>query len=259
MWPPAFFAFWGPPAKPKQAPNIPAPYVVYAIGDIHGEIAALEQLLETIAAHARTLPASQPILIFLGDYVDRGRDSRSVIERLSRNAIPGFSCRFLLGNHEAAMLEFLHNPIKGAPWLSFGGIETLASYGIRTSVGITSPDRCRQARDRLAAILPHQHLSFLQSLELYAVIGDYVFVHAGLRPGRPLCRQRREDLLWIREPFLSSRRRHEKLVVHGHTITSSVEITPNRIGIDTGAYLSGELTALSLWGDQQQLLSAHTK
>jgi serine/threonine protein phosphatase 1 len=236
-------------------PCVPPPWLVYAVGDVHGESDIFERLLAAIATDAATIPEAKPVLVLLGDYVDRGADSRAVIERLAGPLLPGFACHRLRGNHEAAMLEFLRDPIRGAPWLAFGGVETLASYGVRVSVGTSDPARCRQARDQLAANLPDHHRGVLDSLKTHVTIGDYFFVHAGIHPGRSLARQRVEDMLWIREPFLGSNRRHEKMVVHGHTIVTAPEIRTGRIGIDTGAYVSGTLTALVLWGKEQRFLS----
>ncbi len=231
---------------------------VYAIGDIHGEIGLLRQLLDLIAADAQSLADSPvpPDLVFLGDYVDRGADSRGVIELLSRQPPPGFRCHFLVGNHEAAMLEFLANPAPGGIWLEFGGLETLASYGVRASSGSRAPGRLRELRDRFAEALPPHHLAFVKALKPMVVIDGYAFVHAGIRPGRAIESQKVEDLLWIREPFLGSTRHHGKVIVHGHTIVDQPELLPNRVGLDTGAYASGRLSAAVFWGDQRRILQA---
>lgn len=245
-------------------PAAPDGLCLYAIGDIHGERRCLERLLAAIGEDAGRRQAEdglQPVLVFLGDYVDRGPDSRGVLDRLCAMAAEaaagtGPACRFLLGNHEAAMLDFLREPAAGAQWLSYGGAEALASYGVRASVGIADAARCRALRDALEERMPEEHRAFIESLELMAVFGDYVFVHAGVRPGVSLERQRPDDLLWIREPFLSSPRRHEKVVVHGHTVVDEPQILPNRIGLDTGAYATGVLTAVALHGTHQRTLQA---
>ena len=245
----------GSPRPTGPEPSVPAGVRVYAIGDIHGERRLLEMLLERIAedvASVRT-PGARPLLVFLGDYVDRGHDSRGTIERLCARPLPGIDCRFLAGNHEQAMMDFLRKPEACAEWLRFGGTETLASYGIRVFAG-SGPAHLRVLRDRLTERLPEPHLRFLSTLEPSLVVGDYLFVHAGIRPGRRLDRQKLDDLLWIREPFLSSTRRHERIVVHGHTVVERPELLPNRIGIDTGAYATGVLTALVLEDERRDIL-----
>lgn len=231
---------------------------VYAVGDIHGELRVLDRLLARIAEDIERSGAAErrPLLVFLGDYVDRGADSCGTLDRLCAGPLPGVESRFLAGNHEAAMLDFLADPAGNAAWLDFGGAQTLASYGIRASVGVTDRARCRSLRDQLAERLPETHRDFLAELETCVVLGDYAFVHAGIRPGRPLSRQSREDLLWIREPFLSSPLRHEKIIVHGHTIVDHPEIHPSRIAIDTGAYATGTLSALVLAGTGRHFLRA---
>jgi serine/threonine protein phosphatase 1 len=243
----------------RAAARASEPFLVYAIGDIHGEIAALDALLRRIVDDAARVPGVAPVLVFLGDYVDRGADSRAVVERLAGLALPGFTCHTLMGNHEASMLEFLADPVRGAPWLAYGGAETLVSYGVRASFGITDPARCKELRDRLLARLPDHHLEFLKRLLPSVALGDYLFVHAGIRPGRALEAQRAEDVLWIREPFLSSRRRHEKVIVHGHTITPQPEILPNRIGLDTGAYATGILSSIALSESDPRILQVCRK
>lgn len=249
------------PASAPLTPRAPDGRRVYAVGDIHGHAALLDQLLAKITEDAAPARAAglDVDLIFLGDYVDRGPDSRGVLERLCSGMPPGFSCRFLMGNHEAALLDFLRDPAAAAQWLDYGGVETLASYGVRASFGIREKARCRTARDCFVENLPERHRLFLENLELKIEIGDYVFVHAGIRPGRQLARQRPEDLLWMREPFLSDPRRHEKIVVHGHTMTEEPEVRSNRIGVDTGAYVTGVLTALVLQEDQQCLIQARAR
>lgn len=234
--------------------GVPPSVLVYAVGDIHGELKALQRLLKLIEADARQYEGAEKTLVFLGDYVDRGADSRAVLECLSSEPLADFTCHALLGNHEQAMLEFLDDPVKGASWLAFGGAETLASYGVRASFGVSDGARCRGLRDAALQAIPERHLSFLRALKTTHVIGDFLFVHAGIRPGRSLARQSVADLLTIRAPFLTSRRQHEKIVVHGHTIIPEPECLHNRIGIDTGAYASGVLTALALWDGDKRFL-----
>lgn len=222
--------------------------VVYAVGDVHGRYDLLVGLLEAIVADAAALPpTARPLLILLGDYVDRGPSSAEVVSTLvwlARHA--SIEVMFLRGNHEAMMLAFLEHPDRALPWLRFGGAETLAAYGIAV------PERdlartCWTLRDELMDRLPASHLTLLRALPTQATCGDYVFVHAGLRPGVPLARQEEGDLLWIREDFLDRDHRFEKIVVHGHSWAGDMpEVTPYRIGIDTGAYATGVLTAVRL-------------
>lgn len=222
---------------------------VYAIGDIHGRLDLLMTLREQIADDARAAGAADNVLVYLGDYVDRGPDSRGVLDALIGAPLPGFRTIHLKGNHEVLLLAFLAEPERAAKvWLHNGGEETLASYGISTR---GSADEVRAA---FAAALPPPHLTFLQGLALHHVEGGYLFVHAGIRPGVPLERQVEEDLLWIRGPFLNSTADHGHLVVHGHTPADEPAIRPNRIGIDTWAYATGTLSCLVLWDAERRIL-----
>ncbi len=249
---------------PPSPAHMPSGLCVYAIGDIHGQCGALDQLISLIeddAARLRERDGLTSELVFLGDYVDRGPDSRGVLDRLCQLQAKGgrgqgMACRFLLGNHEQALLDFLENPTTGIEWLAYGGAETLHSYGVRAAIGTVDPGRCRAMRDSLILALPDEHRQFLDGLEPMVVQGDYAFVHAGIRPGRPLADQKLEDLLWIREPFLSWPRPHEKIVVHGHTVVDKPELLANRLGIDTGAYATGVLTAVALHGTSQRILQS---
>lgn len=247
------------PSEDQQEPNrpaVPPGRLVYAIGDIHGRKDLLDRLLALILKDAweRALPDSAPLVVFLGDYVDRGPDSRGVIECMLTALPANWSCRFLKGNHEEAMLEFLRDPQFGATWRDYGGLETLNSYGVVPRRDGAKIDWDATAHD-FAAALPTAHRQFLDRLAPFEVIGDYIFVHAGLRPGLPLDFQSEKDLFWIRDDFLIGRRAHEKTVVHGHTPGEHVVHGPGRIGIDTGAYMTGRLTALGLQAADQWLLS----
>jgi len=239
---------------PWRYPAAPEGLGVYAIGDVHGRDDLLAALLEAIrldaAGHANNL------LVCLGDYVDRGPASAAVIERLCQFEARGFALVPLMGNHEHLMLKFLADPDEGGPWLANGAAATLASYGV--AVGSGWPERFRypSLRDALARNLPPHHRRFLDTLATSHAAGDYLFVHAGVRPGVPLGRQEVQDLIWIRGPFLNTTERFGRLIVHGHSIASEPELRPNRIGIDTGAYRSGRLTALAIAGDRQRLITA---
>lgn len=238
-------------AEPEPEPGV----CIYAVGDIHGRADLLAGLLERIVAHAATLPPGmRRRLVFLGDYVDRGADSRGVLDLLCRPPPPGFERVCLMGNHEQFLIEFLRQPAGGLPWLVNGGRETLHSYGIADDAidALRREDLSRA----LAALMPPAHRRFLEGLDLLHLSGTYLFVHAGIDPDVPLHRQGPETLLWIRQPFLDSTAPFGgRVVVHGHTIRSAPEVRPNRIGIDTGAYASGRLTAVALHGATREFLS----
>ncbi|WP_247870601.1 metallophosphoesterase family protein [Azospirillum sp. TSO5] len=258
-WRDVLFGWRRASPRPVLPPRVPDGLRVYAVGDVHGELRLLNDMLGSITADAQQARESglEPVVVFLGDYIDRGADSQGVLERLCGGALPrGISWRFLMGNHEAVLLDFLRDPAGAADWLNYGGVETLASYGIRASAGIRERRRCLEVRDRFADVFPEHHRQFLEGLETSVTFGDYLFVHAGIRPGRPLDRQQASDLLWIREPFLSDSRFHGKIIVHGHTMTDEPDLLSNRIGVDTGAYVTGVLSALVLEGDRQCLIQA---
>lgn len=233
--------------EPDPECRVPDGHRIYAIGDIHGCVKELDALHGRIEIDWQFGPAERCTIVYLGDYIDRGPDSRGVVDRLlGPPPIPGAERIFIGGNHEQAMLDFLEAPEATPHWLDFGGLETLASYGVRRSA-IGSRGR-QELADGLADALPEAHRDFFDSLLTYHRIGDYFFVHAGVRPGTPLEQQLPEDCRWIRGPFLQSRQWHGAMIVHGHTISDEPEECTNRIGIDTGAYATGVLTALRLEG-----------
>jgi serine/threonine protein phosphatase 1 len=230
---------------------------IYAVGDIHGRSDLLAATLATVRRDLAARPHPAPRLVFLGDYVDRGPDSRGVVEALIGLKDGELPATFLLGNHDAYVQAYLHDPDwfdLANHWLhdSLGGAATLASYGVAGA----HPARPAAAHAAFDAAFPDAHLAFLDACGLYCRIGGYLFVHAGIRPGVPLERQVREDLIWIREPFLSSTRDHGFKVVHGHTIVPEVEHRPNRIALDTGAVRTGRLSCLVLEGAEAALLGA---
>lgn len=232
--------------------------LIYAIGDIHGCYEPLKALLGLILNDWRTRsPARRPLLIFCGDYVDRGPQSAEVVEAmvwLQRRT--DLQPCFLKGNHEAALMRFLDNPLDAAGWLRFGGVETLESYGVRAPAP-DNPRACFQARDLLLQRMPSSHLRFIERLELMLVVGDYAFVHAGIQPGADLKSQREEDLLWIRQEFLEDEGPFEKIIVHGHSWTDAqIQVLPHRIGVDTGAYATGVLSAVRLDGEDVGVIQA---
>lgn len=205
--------------------------------------------------HAST--ATRKVVVFLGDYIDRGPDSRGVLRLLSGlSAVQGVEWRFLKGNHEQAMLGFLDDPSAGPKWCEYGGDNALRSYGLRV------PDLAHRAEAwaRVAADLRHKltarEIEFLENLELSVTVGDYFFCHAGARPGVALDRQAAQDLMWIRQPFLNSQTAFEQVVVHGHTPCKAVQADSRRIGIDTKAYDSGILTGLRLEGRERALVQS---
>jgi serine/threonine protein phosphatase 1 len=239
--------------KPHVTPHVPENQRIYAVGDIHGRADLLEQLHDKIAADASEFKGKKTI-VYLGDYIDRGEQSCQVIDILLSRPLKGFEPVYLKGNHEQAMLDFIEYPGAAAAWLTFGGREALNSYGIALA-HIPSMQHVGEIARQLDEALPDDHRNFLtiSCLDSWQC-GSYYFVHAGIRPGVALDKQTREDKLWIRDDFLGSNISHSTIVVHGHSITTAPEILPNRIGIDTGAFRTGVLTALVLEGSDQRLL-----
>lgn len=244
-------------AAPVRSARAPADTRLYAVGDIHGRLDLLRELRARIEADGAGFPGAKKI-VYLGDYVDRGLESRGVIELLSGEAPAGFEQIFLKGNHDEWMLRFLNDPSVGPNWFFNGGDSTLYSYGVRVE---HEPGRAESQTERFGRLsktlderLPERHRAFLRALKLSHTEGDYYFVHAGARPGVPLDDQRADDQLWIREEFLGSRHDFGKIVVHGHTPTQDADVQANRIGVDTGAYYSGVLTCLVLEDDRRRLL-----
>jgi len=236
-----------------RAPCVPEGSVVYAIGDIHGRDDLLADLHDRIATDAAAVAAARRVLVHLGDYVDRGPTSRQVVDRLSATAMAGFETVALKGNHEAFLQAFLRRGEAAEGWLANGGAATLFSYGVAPPDPWDEED-VERARTEFALRLPDRHRSFLDGLRLLHQEGDYLFVHAGIRPWAPLDRQVEADLLWIRDPFLDWTKPFGPVVVHGHTITRAPDVRSNRIGIDTGAYASGMLTCLVLEGTSRRFL-----
>lgn len=227
---------------------------IYGVGDIHGRLDLLDRLLAQIDDDDRARGSAASEFVFLGDLVDRGPDSRGVVERLLALAAERRPVRFLMGNHEQVFLRALEGDLKALRFLTrIGGRETLLSYGITDEEyrGLDFENLARIARERV----PESHIRFLSAFENWIEIGDYLFVHAGLRPGVALEEQSLADLCWIRDDFLRHRDSFGKMVVHGHSISADIDERPNRIGIDTGAFASGRLTAIGLEGDQRWYLS----
>jgi len=240
---------WSP--APGRAPDGER---IYAIGDIHGRLDLLQMLVEAIEGEQRSQPTLRPTVVFLGDYVDRGPHSFGVIDWLLGRPLPDFDRVHLRGNHEDWFESFRSDTSVGPSWFYCGGVETLASYGVRAEQGEANPARLIGLQADLAAALPASHRAFLRDLEAYRAIGGYLFVHAGVRPGVPLAEQSLDDLLWIRDTFLHSSVDHGHIVVHGHTIVNEAQICPNRIGIDTGAFATNVLTCLVLEAERYRLI-----
>jgi serine/threonine protein phosphatase 1 len=240
-------------------PSLPQGQLLYAIGDIHGRADLLARLLKYIAEDAdRDRSASRRTLVFVGDYVDRGPDSRGVVEMLLHRLPRGFDAHFLKGNHEALLLDFLEDPSSLDQWLANGAATTFASYGVDVAALVRARAAPETWRRALLAGLPEEHRRFYEHLELAVSFGDYLFVHAGVRPGVPLDAQDPHDLVWIRGEFLRSDAKFGKVVVHGHTPKPEPEIRTNRIGIDTGAVFTNRLTALRLEDGSRRLLQAQS-
>jgi serine/threonine protein phosphatase 1 len=238
---------------PTELPRTPRGYRAYAVGDIHGRIDLLDQILSTIEQDAERSPARRILLIFLGDLIDRGPDSRGVVERLRTYRSDRLQTYFLAGNHEELLLRLMAGErglLEG--WLKFGGAECLRSYGTDPAslVGLKEKDALAIVRDAI----PEEHRQFLAGFADTLRLGDYLFVHAGIRPGLDLSLQSQFDLRWIRGPFLDCGDDHGMVVVHGHTISENVDERANRIGIDTGAYRTGILSALAVEGTRRWVL-----
>ncbi len=231
----------------------PRGYRAYVVGDIHGRLDLLEQLISMIEADVRARSKSKNVIVFLGDLIDRGPDSAQVVERL-RLYRPEFGkTECLMGNHEEVMLRVLggEGRLLGS-WLKFGGAECIRSYGLDSAELARIPPE--QAIELLRGSVPPAHIDFIRSFADTVSFGSYLLVHAGVRPKVRLPEQQPTDLRWIRHPFLGDTSDHGFTVIHGHTITDQVDVRSNRIGIDTGAYRTGVLTALAIEGRERWLL-----
>ncbi|MCB2099404.1 MAG: serine/threonine protein phosphatase [Rhodobacterales bacterium] len=236
------------PRSTPEVPTVPPGTRVYAIGDIHGRVDLLDSLTDLIRDDAKMAgpEVTRRVIVYLGDYVDRGPDTRQLLDRLLEGPPPGFEAVYLKGNHEDFMLNYVQRGRGADVWFMNGGFETLESYGLPVlAVPYAPAEQALVHRDFMDA-LPESHRAFLEGLALYHIEGDYLFVHAGVRRGIPPHRQKEEDLLWIRRGFLDDDGDFGHRVVHGHTIRTRPDERPNRIGIDTGAWRTDRLTALVL-------------
>lgn len=240
-----------------ESPRVPEGQRIYAIGDVHGRFDLLVPLLQRIKVDDQARPPAETHVIMLGDLVDRGPHSAHVLEYLRAHRDGFATFHFIMGNHEEAMLACLqHGAVpEEIGWLTFGGRETMLSYGAPASIFASQGLELGKA---MRASIPRIHLDFLESFTDSIQMGDYLFVHAGIRPGVAIDRQSPVDMHWIREPFLEDDRNHGVVVVHGHSICEEPEVRYNRIGIDTGAYRTGLLTALGLFGDDRWLIMEQT-
>jgi serine/threonine protein phosphatase 1 len=238
---------------PRALPAIPDGQRIYAVGDVHGRLDLFSAIVEAIEADDAERGRADTTVILLGDLVDRGPQSAEVLER-ARLWQQCRKVRILLGNHEEMFLASQEKTTHLRNFLRYGGRETILSYGVdEATFHVADID---EAMDLMRGAVPADHLAFIQSFEDLVVVGDYLFVHAGIKPQASLEEQERHDLRWIREPFLSHPGDHGMIVVHGHTITDAPEVRRNRIGIDTGAFASGRLTALGLEGTGRWLIEA---
>jgi len=242
-------------AETSQAPE---DCRVYAVGDIHGRVDLLERMHELIEIDAREKPVQRMVVVYLGDYVDRGPHSYAVVELLVkeplRARLANLETVHLLGNHEALLLGFLENPDITEVWFMNGGDVTLRSYGVDPWQSAASDNFAQGLRRAFLNRVPPSHLSFLRNLPLSHEEGDYLFVHAGVRPGIALGAQEAEDLIWIREEFLNSDEDFGRVIVHGHTPQRNPQSRANRIGIDTGAVYGGKLTSVVLEGTERRFI-----
>jgi serine/threonine protein phosphatase 1 len=235
-------------SRPKDKPKLPDGVRIYAMSDIHGCALQLGQMLRVIDADIARSRPRYAIEVFMGDYIDRGPDSRSTLDMLIDRSRRGNTV-FLKGNHEVFLANVLRDPSLLDEWLRVGGLQTLMSYGLAPSA-IPQDEERRALVRQLGRAMPRQHLEFLSNLRLTFTCGDFFFVHAGVRPGVPLSEQQETDLLWIREEFLQSQENFGKYIVHGHTPVRSPELLENRANIDTGAYATGNLTLMTIQGSR---------
>jgi serine/threonine protein phosphatase 1 len=234
--------------KPGAARSVGAGQRVYVIGDVHGCVVQLKGLKALIAADNAKRSSASVTLVYVGDYIDRGPDSKGVLDevQLPVSGIGATVC--LKGNHEAMLQQFLRDPVRSRDWLHNGALETLASFGVDGEMAERGTELVA-TRDALTAALTADRLEWLLNLPLHLQIGDYFFCHAGVRPGIALAAQSKNDLLWIREPFLNSGKDFGAMIIHGHTPGNEPEVRTNRINVDTACFATGRLTAAVIDGD----------
>jgi len=231
--------------------------LIYAIGDIHGRADLLENLLDRIDSDATGFQGDVH-LVFLGDYIDRGFQSRQVVDILLSERLRPYRAHFLKGNHEDALLSFLSDVEFGPKWAAYGGRETMVSYGVKPPRSMTLNSEWKSAHNNFLKSFPNAHLLFFRGLPTRVKIGGYGFVHAGMRPGKSFEDQTDYDLMWIRDEFLSGESQFDVKVVHGHTPTDVPYNDSRRINVDTGAYFTGRLTAVKLTGQSVEFIATQT-
>jgi len=242
--------FFSKKRKVMFSPKTPKNTCIYAIGDIHGCADLLKKMHETILEDAKNTTAEKKVLVFLGDYIDRGLHTKEVLEYLTTEKFEGFKTVFLKGNHEWAMLRFLEEPERMQQWTHWGGDATIYSYGVNVAKYDT-----KELAERFREAFPKAHLDFCKKLKLSHIEGDYLFVHAGIRPSVKIEKQDEDDMLRIRHAFFDSVIQLEKAVVFGHTMFDKPFYENHRIGIDTGACMTGELTAVKLEDETVEFIS----
>ncbi|MEN9856587.1 MAG: hypothetical protein RL186_29 [Pseudomonadota bacterium] len=242
-------------SKSSDAAYIPDGQIVYAIGDLHGTIDLTHAMIARLLDDAKAFAPAHPHLVFLGDYVDKGDHSKDVVDALiALQRREDVTCTCIKGNHEDALLTFLDNPLFGPQWLAYGGGPTLQSYGVSLPVARATEELWQEMAGRFQAALPPEHLAFFQALPTSLFMGGYFFAHAGIRPGRALDEQEDGDLMWIRRQFLDDRRNLPAVIVHGHSPDLEPYQDHRRIGIDTGAYATGRLSAVRLFGAARDII-----
>jgi diadenosine tetraphosphatase ApaH/serine/threonine PP2A family protein phosphatase len=238
-----------------RRPSLPSGLRIYAVGDVHGRLDLLNEVLSLTEADIASRPTDKTLYVFLGDYIDRGSASRETVDRLIEHRKRSESV-FLKGNHEQIAIRCLRDPGLFDQWMRLGGVETLISYGVPPA----NPANGKSVAELQAAFhdaLPQTHFRFFRDLQMSFACGDFFFAHAGVRPQVELSQQKEADLLWIREEFLTSTEDFGKIVVHGHTPTREIEIGRNRINIDTGAFATGRLTCLVIEDSSLSVIDTH--
>ncbi len=235
-------------SRSKKPPTLPPGLRIYAVGDVHGRDDALADVFARIDRDLVERPTLRTVQVLLGDYVDRGPATRGVLERLLKRE-EEHEVLLLKGNHETFFMDFFDDPSVLDVWRQHGGLQALISYGLKPSLKPGATER-RELSEAFAQAVPAAHRKLLARLPLTYRCGDFLFVHAGIRPGVAIADQKEEDLLWIREDFLLHEREFEKIVVHGHTPVREPEVRSNRINLDTGAYATGRLACLVIEGDR---------
>ena len=235
-----------------RRPSLPAELRIYAIGDIHGRLDLLDELLARISSDIALRPTVRPLYVFLGDYIDRGSASRETIDRLIEHGATHETV-FLKGNHELIAIKCLSDRGLFDQWLRLGGLETLVSYGVPAET-LANGKQIAELQSAFHGALPQAHFRFFRDLKNSFECGDFFFAHAGVKPNVELSRQKENDLLWIRGEFLTSTDDFGKIIVHGHTPTHEIEVAPNRINIDTGAFATGRLSCLVLEGEELSVI-----